>query len=91
MTRQRLTWRHVTAKGPLEGFRRQEATMSTTKIRREFETLGSAAQRTGLSIRTLRRRIASGDLIAYRSGARVIRVDPEDVDRMMVRLPTASN
>jgi excisionase family DNA binding protein len=56
----------------------------TTKIRREFETLISAAERTGLSIRTLRRRIASGDLTAYRSGSRVIRVDPDDVDRLMV-------
>ena len=60
----------------------------TTKIRREFETLASAAERTGLSIRTLRRRIANGDLAAYRSGARVIRVDPDDADRLMVRIPT---
>jgi len=63
----------------------------TTKIRREFESLSSAAERPGLSIRTLRRRIASGELAAYRSGARVIRVDPDDVDRMMVRMPTAWN
>src|SRR5512132_3205454 len=68
----------------------QEEVM-TTKVRREFETLASAAQRTGLSIRTLRRMIATGHLAAYRSGARVIRVNPEDVDRMMVRMPTASN
>jgi excisionase family DNA binding protein len=63
----------------------------TTRVRREFETLSSAAERTGLSIRTLRRRIASGHLAAYRSGARIIRVDPDDVDRMMVRIPTAWN
>ena len=63
----------------------------TTKVRREFESLASAAERTGLSIRTLRRRIATGHLAAYRSGARVIRVDPDDVDRMMVRMPTAWN
>ena len=63
----------------------------TTKVRREFESLASAAERTGLSIRTLRRRIASGGLAAYRSGARVIRVDPDDVDRMMVRMPTDWN
>ena len=61
----------------------------TTKVHREFESLSSAAQRTGLSIRTLRRRIANGDLHAYRSGPRVIRVDPDDVDRLMVRIPTA--
>ena len=63
----------------------------TTRVRREFESLSSAAERTGLSSRTLRRRIASGDLAAYRSGARIIRVDPDDVDRMMVRMPTAWN
>ncbi|HYO86253.1 MAG TPA: helix-turn-helix domain-containing protein [Dermatophilaceae bacterium] len=63
----------------------------TTKVHREFESLSSAAERTGLSIRTLRRRIASGDLTAYRSGARIIRVDPDDVDQMMVRIPTAWN
>lgn len=61
----------------------------TTKVHREFESLSSAAQRTGLSIRTLRRRIANGDLPAYRSGPRVIRVDPDDVDHLMVPIPTA--
>ena len=59
-------------------------------IRREFESMSEAATRTGLSIRTIRRRISSGDLAAYRSGPRVIRVDPRDVDRMMVRIPTFS-
>lgn len=63
----------------------------TTKINREFESLSSAAERTGLSIRTLRRRIASGQLAAYRSGPRVIRVDPHDVDHLMVRMPTTLN
>ena len=29
-------------------------------------------------------------LNAYRSGPRVIRLDPEDVDRLMTRIPTAS-
>ncbi len=63
----------------------------TTTARREFESLSSAAQRTGLSVRTLRRRIASGDLIPYRTGPRAIRVDPDDVDRLMVPIPTARN
>ena len=61
----------------------------TTTARREFESLASAAERTGLSIRTLRRRIAGGQLAAYRSGPRVIRVDPDDVDHLMVPIPTA--
>lgn len=61
----------------------------TTKPRRQFESLADAADRTGLSIRTLRRRIAAGQLPAYRSGPRVLRVDPADVDRLMVLVPTA--
>jgi excisionase family DNA binding protein len=60
----------------------------TFKTRRQFETLARAAERTGLSTRTLRRRIAAGDLAAYRNGPRVIRLDPDDVDRLMVRIPT---
>lgn len=58
--------------------------------RRRFESLSQAAERTGLSIRTLRRRIAAGHLVAYRSGPRLIRLDPDDVDRLLVRLPGAS-
>ena len=59
-----------------------------TTPRRTYESLARAAQRTGMSVRTMRRRIAHGDLPAYRCG-RLIRVDPDDVDRMMVRIPTA--
>lgn len=36
----------------------------TLKTRRQFETLFRAAERTGLSRRTLRRRIAAGELVA---------------------------
>ncbi|WP_338752139.1 helix-turn-helix domain-containing protein [Janibacter alittae] len=63
--------------------------MSASTSIRQFESLTEAAKRTGLSVRTLRRRIAAGHLPAYRSGPRVIRVDPRDVDRLMVRVPTA--
>ena len=55
---------------------------------RRFESLTQAAERTGLSVRTLRRRIADGHLPAYRSGPRVIRLDPDDVDRLLTRIPT---
>ena len=58
----------------------------TTTARRSYESLAEAAERTGISTRTLRRHIASGKLTAYRCG-RLIRLDPEDVDRMMVRVP----
>lgn len=62
----------------------------TATPRRQFESIAQAAERTGLSIRTLRRRIAAGDLAAYRNGPRIIRLDPDDVDQLMVRIPTAS-
>ncbi|MBB2893087.1 helix-turn-helix transcriptional regulator [Flexivirga oryzae] len=62
---------------------------TTSTPRRQFETLADAAERTGLSTRTIRRRIAAGQLPAYRSGPRVLRVDPADVDRLMVLIPTA--
>ena len=56
---------------------------------RSYESLAHASERTGLSIKTLRRRIAAGDLPAYRNGTRILRVDPEDVDRLMRPIPTA--
>ena len=34
---------------------------------RSYESLAQASERTGLSIKTLRRRIATGDLPAYRN------------------------
>lgn len=60
----------------------------TEHHRRQFESLSEAAARTGLSTRTLRRRISAGQLAAYRNGPRLIRLDPEDVDKLMRRLPT---
>lgn len=63
--------------------------MTTIHEPRRYESL-AAAERTGLSVKTLRRRIAEGRLPAYRSGPRSIRVDPADVNRLMVRIPTAT-
>lgn len=48
-----------------------------------FETLAQACERTGLSRNTLRRRIASGDLPAFMVGRRILRLRPEDVDRLL--------
>ena len=45
-----------------------------------YETLTQAAERTGISTVTLRRRIATGQLRVYRAGRRIIRLRPEDVD-----------
>ena len=63
----------------------------TTQQRRQFETLSQAATRSGLSPRTLRRRIAAGQLPAYRNGPRVIRLDPQYVDRLMVQIKTMAS
>ena len=60
----------------------------TQTTRRQYESLAEAAARTGVSIRTLRRRISCGELTAYRAGPRLIRLNPEDVDRLLVPVPT---
>jgi excisionase family DNA binding protein len=60
----------------------------TSTTRGSYESLAQASERTSISSQTLRRRIASGELAAYRTG-RLIRVNPDDVDRLLVRIPTA--
>ena len=66
----------------------KHTTATDTTTRRRFESLSEAAGRTGLSTWTLRRRIADGLLPAYRSGTRIIRVDPDDVDKLLTRIQT---
>lgn len=51
--------------------------------RKSYESLAEAAERTHVSVRTLRRWIAQGRLNAYRAGPRLLRIDPEDLDAMM--------
>jgi len=58
--------------------------------RRHYESVANAAARVGVSTKTVRRWIASGQLAGYRVGARLLRVDPDDVDRMLTPIPTAS-
>ncbi|MEP7193046.1 MAG: helix-turn-helix domain-containing protein [Actinomycetota bacterium] len=57
--------------------------------RRQYESVGDAAARVGVSTRTLRRWIATGQLAGYRMGPRLLRVDPDDVDRMLTLIPSA--
>ncbi len=54
--------------------------------RRVYESLQSASVRTGVSVKTLRRRIAEGVLPMYRSG-RIVRLDPDEVDGLFSRWP----
>lgn len=58
---------------------------SNRRERRHPELIGlqEAADRTGLSYRTIRRYIASGQLNAVRVGPRLLKVDAADVDKLM--------
>ena len=53
---------------------------------RTYESLPTAAARIGVSVKTIRRRIAEGVLPVYRCG-RILRLDPDDVDAMFTRYP----
>jgi len=61
-----------------------------TMTAKTYESLAQAAERTSVSVKTLRRRIAAGKLRAYRYGPQMIRVDPNDVDLLMRQLRTVS-
>lgn len=50
--------------------------------RAEWLKLPAAAESRGVSIKTLRRRIASGELPARRLGARIIVVNTRDLDAL---------
>ena len=54
---------------------------------RTYESLPTAAARIGVSVKTIRRRIAEGVLPVYRCG-RILRLDPADVDAMFSRYPS---
>jgi excisionase family DNA binding protein len=56
----------------------------------QYESLAEAAGRVGCTVKTLRRRIADGQLPAQRLGTRLIRVIPEDVDALFRRIPAAA-
>ena len=58
---------------------RKEFTMELQR----YESLAQAAERTGISRKTLRRRIASSQLPVFSSGRRILRVRPEDVEAML--------
>ncbi len=53
------------------------------------ETLAQAAARHGVSVKTLRRRVAEGKIVAYRFGPTLIRVDPAEVDALLRPIPAA--
>ncbi len=52
-----------------------------------FISLATAADILGISVHTLRRRIAAGELPAFRSGRRIIRIRRSDVERLLRPIP----
>lgn len=71
---------------------RKEIVMNARHVRAaiQYESLSAAAERTGVSTRTLRRWISCGRLRAYRLGPRLVRVTPTDVDDLLCVIPTAA-
>ena len=55
-----------------------------------YETIAEAAQRTGVSTKTIRRRIAEGRLTGYRFGPTLIRLNPVEVDGLLRPIPSAA-
>jgi excisionase family DNA binding protein len=70
--------------------RAQASTPSDLRQKPDWVTIAAAAERLGLSTKSVRRRIADGTLPAYRIGPRLIRLDSADVDRLLPRrIPAA--
>lgn len=53
-----------------------------------FVSLAQAADILGISVHTLRRRIAAGELPAFRSGRRIIRIRLGDLEQLLQRVPS---
>lgn len=60
----------------------QRAGASDT-TRRRYVSPNDAADYLGVSTRTIRQMIADGRLTGYRSGARLVRLDLNEIDRAM--------
>jgi excisionase family DNA binding protein len=55
-----------------------------------YESVADAARRCHVSTKTIRRRIAEGQLTGYRlAGSHLIRLNPADVDALLRPVPTA--
>ena len=57
---------------------------------RKYESILDAATRVGVSTKTVRRWISTGHLHGYRMGPRLLRVDPDELDRMWILIPTVA-
>ena len=65
--------------------------MPQTKTRRRLVPIPEAADYLCVNPRTVRRRIADGTITGYRFGARLVRVDLDELDRSMRVIPTGTD
>ena len=65
--------------------------MATTRPSRNLGSIQVGADYIGVSQKTIRRRIADGTLTGYRFGPRVLRVDLDELDRVLRAVPTAGD
>ena len=63
--------------------------MSSTLPR--WATIEGVADHLGMSTVTVRRMISAGDLTGYRVGKRAIRIDLNEVDALLVPIPSAKS
>jgi excisionase family DNA binding protein len=64
--------------------------MAVAAAHPQYETVAQAAERTGVSTKTIRRRIAEGRLTGYRFGPHLIRLHPAEVDALLRPIPSAA-
>jgi excisionase family DNA binding protein len=55
---------------------------------RQWGSIQHGAQLFSCSERTIRRKVAAGELTAYRLGARMIRIDLNELERLLRPIPT---
>jgi len=58
---------------------------------RQLLSIASAADLTGVVVKTVRRRISDGSLTGYRIGPRLIRVDADELDALLRKIPAAGS
>ncbi|OBJ51010.1 excisionase family DNA-binding protein [Mycobacterium asiaticum] len=59
--------------------------MPTDTFRRRYATLEQAGEYLGVTSRTIRTMIADGRLTGYRNGARIVRVDLNEIDDVVMQ------
>lgn len=62
---------------------------TTQPAQRRLISLAAAAERLDVCPRTIRRYIAAGRLTAYRIGPRLIKIDLNELDQMVIRVTNA--